>query len=192
MVIGRSPSLRLDSYFFLVKNSWHIVVRQMNILPNSAKSTRLSWLVSRSLKMRSTAALSGAFCMPEEWKVSVNTHYSVLYVIILGPSFLLFSSHRSWTKKSTVYQERSPSSPYSAPQNRRTVSQCGDPVGCAGLRQKGQRSLTPTSSPSSFCSNSFSSALVRVVGSPSLPEYLQKVAMTRDIAFCMSDMVIAV
>lgn len=49
-------------YFLPVKNSWHIPVRQKIILPYSLKSTLLSLLVSRSLKMASTAPLLALPC----------------------------------------------------------------------------------------------------------------------------------
>lgn len=57
--------------------------------------------------------------------------------------------------------------------------------------ERGQRSLTPSRSPNSFASRSFSSPLLRVWRSPSLPEYLSKVVMRRPIAVWMLDMMVA-
>lgn len=126
----------LTLYFLPVKYSWHIPVRQKIILPYSLKSTLLSLLVSRSLKMTSTAPLLALSC--------------------------------TWQRRQQL----------SGP----------EPESCGAVKDKKERAATFSSSPSSFWSSSFSSALLRVWGSPSLPAYLLKDLMRRLIAVQTSDM----
>lgn len=123
-------------YCLPVKYSWHIPVRQKIILPYSLKSTLLSLLVSRSLKMTSTAPLLAASCTRQRWQG----------------------------------------------QSQSVVCSCGPG------EDDSERSDTFSSPPSSFWSSSFSSALLRLWGSPSLPAYLLKDLMRRLMAVQTSDM----
>ncbi len=72
------------------------------------------------------------------------------------------------------------------------VSQCASCWLCRNEAESGQRSLTPSSSPNSLWSSSFSSALVRLSAFPSFPAYLLKVSMRRQIAVLRLDMMMAV
>lgn len=69
-------------YFLLMKYSWHIWVRQQTRLTNSLKSTLLFLFVSKSLKMRSTPALSFDFC---GWEKCEAGYTQSSFIVVLAP-----------------------------------------------------------------------------------------------------------
>lgn len=146
---------RLDPYFLQMKYSWHITVRQKIILPNSGKSTLLSWFASSSLKMRSTADLSLAFCRREKSEQSCRlaTHSCQTYTWFhfVGGYFkavscsLILSITLTHCVTGRVHNKKAPRAfaiLHTTHHNACVQVAIVHPVGCAGLSQRERSEVT--------------------------------------------------